>query len=103
MVGEPSASVEARGFQVVGRVQGVGFRWWTRAKARSAGLSGCVWNCDDGSVRVDVSGPSVQVDDFQAALHKGPPAALVRSVEAVPAERSTYEGDFEIVSIRRRV
>ena len=38
-------------------MQGVGFRWWTRAKARSAGLSGCVWNCDDGSVRVDVSGP----------------------------------------------
>ena len=46
------------GLQVVGCVQGVGFRLATRDKARSLGVFGWVRNLADGSVEVRVQGPS---------------------------------------------
>jgi acylphosphatase len=41
---------------VHGIVQGVGFRWWTRSKARELGLVGSVRNLDDGRVAVVAEG-----------------------------------------------
>ena len=42
---------------VRGRVQGVGFRWWTRARALELGLRGSATNLDDGRVEVVAEGP----------------------------------------------
>ena len=42
---------------VKGRVQGVGFRWWTRARALELGLVGSATNLDDGRVEVVAEGP----------------------------------------------
>ena len=42
---------------VRGHVQGVGFRWWTRAKAAELGLAGWAANLDDGRVEVVAEGP----------------------------------------------
>jgi acylphosphatase len=43
---------------VRGRVQGVGFRWYTRAKALEiGGLTGFAVNLDDGRVQVVAEGP----------------------------------------------
>ena len=42
---------------VRGRVQGVGFRWWVRARALELGLVGSATNLDDGRVQVDAEGP----------------------------------------------
>lgn len=42
---------------VRGRVQGVGFRWWTRARALELGLVGHARNTDDGRVEVFAQGP----------------------------------------------
>ena len=41
---------------VRGRVQGVGFRWWTRARALELGLAGSASNLDDGRVEVVAEG-----------------------------------------------
>ncbi|MEV7012770.1 acylphosphatase [Streptosporangium sp. NPDC051022] len=41
---------------VRGRVQGVGFRWWTRARALELGLTGWARNTDDGRVEVVAEG-----------------------------------------------
>ncbi len=42
---------EIRAFRVVGRVQGVGFRWWTRRVAEGLGLTGeaCLYVGDGNS------------------------------------------------------
>jgi acylphosphatase len=45
---------------VAGRVQGVGFRWWVRARALELGLAGSAENLDDGRVRVIAEGASAQ-------------------------------------------
>ena len=41
---------------VHGRVQGVGFRWWTRARALELGLTGYATNKPDGRVHVVAQG-----------------------------------------------
>jgi acylphosphatase len=41
---------------VEGRVQGVGFRWWARARALELGLAGWAENLEDGRVRVVAEG-----------------------------------------------
>ena len=46
---------------VKGRVQGVGFRWWTRARALELGLVGSATNLDDGRVEVVAEGPQEAV------------------------------------------
>jgi acylphosphatase len=75
-----------RRIRVEGRVQGVGFRHWTRGEAQALGLAGWVRNEPDGSVLVLASGPEARVDELIAELHRGPPAARVREVEVTPAE-----------------
>jgi acylphosphatase len=42
---------------LTGRVQGVGMRWWVRARALELGLSGHAANLADGRVEVVVEGP----------------------------------------------
>lgn len=42
---------------VHGRVQGVGFRWWTRSRALELGLTGYAANQPDGRVLVVAQGP----------------------------------------------
>ncbi|WP_459803560.1 acylphosphatase [Herbidospora sp. RD11066] len=41
---------------VRGRVQGVGFRWWTRSRALELGLTGWALNLGDGRVEVVAEG-----------------------------------------------
>jgi acylphosphatase len=50
---------------VRGDVQGVGFRWWTRAKALELGLTGYAANRPDGRVQVVAQGSR---DDCQRLL-----------------------------------
>jgi acylphosphatase len=42
--------------QVDGQVQGVGFRWWVRARALELGLAGSATNLRDGRVEVVAEG-----------------------------------------------
>jgi acylphosphatase len=50
---------------VHGRVQGVGFRWWTRSRASELGLKGYASNLADGRVEVVAEGPK---DDCEKLL-----------------------------------
>lgn len=57
---------------VKGRVQGVGFRWWTRARALELGLAGSATNLDDGRVEVVAEGPEAACRALLALLPGGP-------------------------------
>jgi acylphosphatase len=56
---------------VKGRVQGVGFRWWTRARALELGLTGSATNLDDGRVQVVAEGPEPAVRALLDLLRSG--------------------------------
>lgn len=57
---------------VRGDVQGVGFRFWTRAQARRLGLVGHAKNLPDGRVEVVVQGDGGAVDRLIALLQEDP-------------------------------
>ena len=68
---------------VVGRVQGVGYRFHVRRLALDLGLVGWVANQADGSVRCVVEGPRGTLETLLEGLREGPPAAIVdRVIEA---------------------
>ena len=67
--------------RVTGRVQGVGFRWFVRERARRLGLSGWVRNRQDGSVEVAASGEAGQLELLVGELRRGPTGASVSDVE----------------------
>jgi len=58
---------------VRGRVQGVGFRWWTRARALELGLAGHARNTEDGRVEV---------------VAEGEPAAVLRLLDLLAEQPS---------------
>ncbi|MGI4895618.1 MAG: acylphosphatase [Janthinobacterium lividum] len=57
---------------VSGEVQGVGFRWWTRAQALALGLVGSASNKADGRVEVVAEGPRSALEDLLARLREDP-------------------------------
>jgi acylphosphatase len=65
---------------VIGRVQGVGFRYFARREAQALGLDGWVANESNGSVRCVAEGPRDQLEAFLAQLRDGPPGAFVERV-----------------------
>jgi acylphosphatase len=75
--------------RVRGLVQGVGFRWFVRERARRLGLAGWVRNLPDGSVEVMASGDPGQLDLLRAELQRGPSGASVEALDELgtsPAE-----------------
>ena len=66
---------------VRGRVQGVGFRWFVRERARALSLTGWVRNRADGSVEVFAIGDEGALEELQSLLRSGPPGARVSLVE----------------------
>lgn len=71
----------SRRFVVGGRVQGVGFRYFTEEAALREGLSGYVRNRDDGTVEAEVEGDAESVERFELAIRRGPRASRIDSVE----------------------
>jgi acylphosphatase len=67
---------------VHGQVQGVGFRWWTRARALEIGLVGNATNLPDGRVQVVAEGTRRQCAQLIAQLRGGhTPGSVVLVVE----------------------
>lgn len=66
---------------VAGRVQGVGFRMWTRAVAARLGLVGRATNLADGRVEVVAEGPRADCERLLAALRGVHAPGAVREVD----------------------
>lgn len=76
---EPDARLTAL---VRGRVQGVGFRWWTRSRAMELGLTGYVANRLDGRVLVVAQGPRDVCQQLLDLLQSGGTPGRVDAVDA---------------------
>ncbi len=98
-LGAAQSAVDVNRYIVRGRVQGVGYRWFTRREARALRIFGFVCNRADGSVEVVAGGGSVPLGEFAVRLAQGPRGARVDSVDVEPvAQDSTpLPRSFEIV------
>jgi acylphosphatase len=85
-----------RRYLIDGRVQGVGFRFFTEAAAVREGLSGWVRNLQDGRVEILVEGDAEAVDRFERAVRHGPPAARTSRFEVEETLPSGSELGFRI-------
>ena len=70
----------ARRFVISGRVQNVGFRYFTQNAAAREGVAGWVQNLPDGRVEVFVEGAEDAVTRVERAIRSGPPGARVDNV-----------------------
>jgi len=86
----------ARRFIIHGRVQGVGFRWFTHDAAAREGVHGWVRNLADGSVEVFAEGESESVRRLEAAVRRGPASARVETFETEDHAPSGRTTGFEI-------
>ena len=81
--------------RVIGKVQGVNYRFYARRKAEDLGLAGFVKNEHDGSVFIEAEGHFEQVDKFVEWCKEGPPRAIVENVITKGGEVRSFTG-FEI-------
>ncbi len=72
---------EAYLIKLSGRVQGVGFRYFTRIQARRRKVTGWVRNHPDGSVEAYCEGEQEILRELAEILKKGPQGARVDSME----------------------
>jgi acylphosphatase len=82
----------ARRYRISGRVQGVGFRYFTHAAAERENVHGWVRNLPDGRVEASAEGEADALDRFERALRHGPPGARVEDLEiehTAPEARDT--------------
>src|SRR5687767_5619960 len=91
----PEASVR---WQVHGRVQGVGFRWFVRQQARRWGVRGTVRNLADGSVEITAAGTPESLEGLLGSVRRGPPGADVTDVRSfsIP-EGADFPDPFSIL------
>ena len=93
----PDSVVERR-IVVRGRVQGVGYRWFARERARGLGVGGWARNMSDGSVVVEAVGTAPAVEQFIESLKIGPTGAMVSELSVgARTETSPLPDSFTIV------
>ena len=83
---------------VEGRVQGVGFRYFTQERAVFLGVTGWVRNRWDGTVELVAEGPRADLEILLKAVQRGPRVGTTRDVQV---DWSEGTGDFNAFQIRR--
>ncbi len=77
--------------KVIGRVQGVGFRYYTNKKALELDISGFVRNMPDGSVYIEAEGEEKQIHNFVCWVKEGPNWSRVEDVKVQDQPLQEYK------------
>ena len=86
----------ARRYVISGRVQGVGFRYFTEAAAARDGIDGWVRNTPDGRVEIVAEGDGDAMERFECSIRLGPGGARVSHVEVDLAEPAGRQHGFSV-------
>lgn len=83
---------------VTGEVQGVGYRYWLRQRAKAFGLRGYAINRSDGSVFFEAEGENEKLQHLLELSGMGPITGRVEKVEPQWSTREKYSlaDGFEI-------
>jgi len=84
---------------VMGRVQGVGFRYFILQKAQEMRLRGYTVNTGNGEVDIHAEGDKIYLEDLVKAVSRGPSSAKVSDVIVNWLEKPTNR--FRTFEIKR--
>ncbi len=76
---------------VTGRVQGVGFRYFTVRCANDLGVCGWVRNLPDGRVETVIQGPDGKIEEMIGRIKQGPGSANVSGMEIEEIESGSED------------
>ncbi len=82
---------------VHGMVQGVSFRYHTRAAASTLGVRGWVRNLPDGTVEVMAQGDDRNLRELLRWLNDGPPASRVHKIDINWRDPAGSSEPFKII------
>lgn len=83
-------------FILKGRVQGVGFRFFTKKNANELSIKGTVKNLTNGDVEVFAKGEDYKIDKFKAKLIKGNSFSRVENIEEYELDDEINSTDFHV-------
>ena len=83
-------------FVITGKVQGVGFRYYSRKQAIESGLNGWVRNLENGDVELLITGEQVGISAMQIWLSTGPRGSRIDSVKETAVPISTDDIQSEL-------
>jgi acylphosphatase len=86
----------ARHYRIRGRVQGVGYRYFTQRIALRLGIRGWVRNLPNGDVEVYAEADGAVLASFRYELEGGPASSAVDEVAEEAAVRTDRYSSFEI-------
>lgn len=84
----------------VGEVQGVGFRWTSRRVAQDLGLTGWVRNEPDGSVSMELQGPSQDLARYFTLFDRSYANYPIRYVIDEKDDIAVHEGETTPFMVR---
>lgn len=84
-----------RRFQIYGRVQGIGYRWFVQETGERYSLTGWVRNVENGSVVTEAQGGLESLELFISDLKNKCRLALVRDISVTELPEKNETG-FEI-------
>ena len=82
---------------VLGYVQAVGYRLFTKRYANHFHVTGFVQNQADGSVKVIASGDEANLASFIEKLREGPRMAIVKNLKMTWLDWSDIYTEFKII------
>lgn len=82
---------------IEGKVQGVGFRHFTKINAQEIGVHGWVKNLPDGRVEAVFEGPEDHIDEIVALCEDGPGASRVDHIDF---EWEEATGEFDSFHVK---
>ena len=80
----------------MGRVQGVGFRYFVWREAEALGVDGWVRNRADGTVEALARGATAELDRLKERVQEGPRSSRVTSVRVTDEPDEDVPQGFEI-------
>ncbi|SER11531.1 acylphosphatase [Gracilibacillus ureilyticus] len=83
---------------VEGKVQGVGFRYFTQSTAMENNITGWVKNLEDGSVEIVAQGEENDIHTFIDKVRKGP--SMFAKVSNIGIEKNPIDTTFKKFEIR---
>jgi acylphosphatase len=89
-------NIETYNLLLSGRVQGVGFRYFTQARAMQYNIKGYVRNTFDDKLEVVCQGEPVNLDKFMLEVKNGPSFSHITNVEMEEIKDSPIYGSFGI-------